>query len=144
MRWVGTIVILACAAFFALLALGHALQVDEAQRVWATGKATEGTLTEHHGRRKGNLREYTYTYRVDGRELTAERRTIPWSAREIPVGSKLDVRYDPADPEASVTPAELREFESWANRAFFPLVAAALFGWGIARIVRRGGKKPAT
>lgn len=143
MRWVGVVVLLVLAAFFGLLAIGHSLQVEEARRVWATGKAADGTLTAHHGRRKSTVREYDYSYRVDGRELIAEKRSIPWGAREIPVGSRLDVRYDPAEPERSMTPAELQELENWANRAFFPLVALALLG-GAAYVALRRGKRPAT
>jgi hypothetical protein len=142
-RWAVNIVILVLAAFFALLSLGHMLQVHKAQELWATGRVTEGTLTAHHGRRKSQLREYSYTYRVDGAELTAERRTIPWKHRELPIGSGLVVRYDPTSPERSITPAELEEQESWANRAFFPLVSIALFAWAIWRIARRR-PKPAT
>ena len=143
MRWVGVVVLLVLAAFFGLLAIGHSLQVEEARRVWATGKAADGKLTAHHGRRKSTVREYDYSYRVDGRELVAEKRSIPWSAREIPVGSRLEVRYDPADPEHSMTPAELQELENWANRAFLPLVALALLG-GAVYVAFRRERKPAT
>lgn len=143
MRWLGAVVLVVLSAFFALLSIGHAIQVDEARQVWAAGKPTDGTLTAHHGRRKSTVREYTYTDRVDGRELIAEKRSIPWGAREIPVGSRLEVRYDPADPERSMTPAELQELENWANRAFLPLVALALLGGAIFVALRRG-KNPAT
>ena len=143
MRWVGAVVLLVLAAFFGLLAIGHSLQVEEARRVWAAGTATDGTLTAHHGRRKSTVREYDYTYRVEGRELVAQKRSIPWSAREIPVGARLEVRYDPANPEASMTAAELRELENWANRAFPPLLALALLGGAIYVAFRRE-KKPAT
>jgi hypothetical protein len=143
MRWVGVVVLLVLSAFFGLLAIGHSLQVEEARRVWATGKVADGTLTAHHGRRKSTVREYDYTYRVEGRELLAEKRSIPWSAREIPVGARLEVRYDPADPEHSMTPAELQELENWANRAFLPLVALAFLGGSIFVALRRA-KKPAT
>ena len=143
MRWAGAVVLLVLSAFFGLLAIGHSLQVDEARRVWATGKETDGTLTAHHGRRKSTLREYTYSYRVEGRELLAQKRSIPWSAREIPIGTRLEVRYDPANPQASMTPAELQELENWANRAFFPLAALGLLGGAIFVALRRG-RKPAT
>lgn len=143
MRWIGAIVLVVLSAFFALLSIGHAIQVNEARQVWATGKATDGTLTAHHGRRKSTVREYDYSYRVDGRELIAEKRSIPWAAREIPVGSRLEVRYDPADPERSMTPAEQQELENWANRAFLPLVALALLGGAIFVAFRRR-PKPST
>ena len=143
MRWVGVVVLLVLAAFFGLLAIGHSLQVEDARRIWATGKAADGTLTAHHGRRKSTVREYDYSYRVEGRELVAAKRSIPWGAREIPVGSRLEVRYDPADPERSMTPAELQELENWANRAFLPLVALALLAGAIYVALRRG-KEPAT
>ena len=137
------IVLLVMSALFALVALGHELQVLEAQQAWATGRLTEGTLTAHYGRRKSNMREYSYTYRVDGKEYTAERRTIPWSAREIPVGARLEVRYDPMSPAKSVTPAELEELQSWGSRWGLAAISAAFFAWAIARIVR-GRRKPAT
>jgi hypothetical protein len=143
MRWIGAVILLMLAAFFGLLAIGYTMQVEEARRIWMVGQATDGTLAAHHGRRKSTLREYDYTYRAEGRELLAQKRSIPWAAREIPVGARLEVRYDPAHPEHSMTPAELQELENWANRAFLPLVAIALLGGAIFVALRRA-KKPAT
>lgn len=143
MPWIGSIALLLLAAFFGLLSIGHALQVQEARAIWADGKATEGTLTAQHRRKKSAVVEYSYVYRVDGRELIAEKRSIPWAAREIPVGAKLAVRYDPANPEKSVTPAELQEIESWANRALLPVLALAFLAGAIVVFVR-GRKRPAT
>lgn len=137
MRWAGTIVILLAAAFFAMLGFGHLLQVRQKQDVWEYGAKTEGTLLAHHGRRKSTLKEYTYAYRVAGREYVAERRAIPFSEQGIPVGTRLEVRYDPRDPERSVTPAELAQAESWSDRAFFFIVSGALVAWAGSRIFRR-------
>ena len=143
MRWAVNIVLLVMSGLFGLVALGHELEVLERHQAWATGRLTEGTLTAHYGRRKSNMREYSYTYRVDGKEFIAERRTIPWKAREIPVGSKLEVRYDPMKPERSVTPAELEELESWGSRYGLAAISLGFLAWAIARIVR-GRRKPAT
>jgi hypothetical protein len=56
------------------------------------------------------------------------------------VGSKLAVRYDPANPESSVTPAELAELEHPANRAFLWVVALAFLGWAAFLVFRRQRK----
>ena len=143
MRWLGIVALLLLAAFSGLLSLGHALQVEEARGIWAGGKATEGTITAQHRRKKSTVVEYSYAYRVDGRELVAEKRSIPWAAREIPLGARLAVRYDPARPEKSVTPAELQELENWANRALFPVLALAFLAGAVVVFVR-GRKRPAT
>ena len=137
MRWFFTILILVTGLFAAVLAIGHAISVRDAQQLMATGAQAEGTITEQLGARRSNAKFYSYKFNVAGREWTATRRDIPWAARELPVGSKVPVRYDTAKPERSITPAELAALEGWGNRAFFPLVAAGLLGWGIARIVRR-------
>ena len=137
MRWAGTVLILVASGFFALLGIGHLLVVKELEQLWVQGHAAEGTLTAHHGRRKSNMSEYSYTYRVGGEEFTAERRSVPWSARDLPVGSRLDVRYDPAEPDRSVTPAELEENGKWTNQAIFFVVAAGFLAWAVRRIVKR-------
>ena len=138
MKWLAFAIVLAFAAGFGMLALGHYLQVQEAREVWSSGKVTEGTLVEQVPRR----RTYTYTYRVGGSELTAERRSVPYAAREIPVGAKLVVRYDPARPEKSVTPAELQAWESWGNRALLPAMALGLLGFGVWLVLPRKKKPP--
>jgi len=143
MRWVVTIIILVAGLFAALMAAGHALLVQETRALMATGTPTEGTVTEQLGTRGSNAKYYSYAYQAGGRRQTATRRDIPWAAREIAIGAKVPVRYDPAKPERSITPAELEEAEGWGNRALFPLLAAGLLGWGIVRIVR-ARKKPAT
>ena len=143
MRWVGIIALLCMAAFFGLLAVGHTLQVDEAREVWANGKAVEGTLTAQFSRKKGP-QEYSYAYVVDGAEIAAERRSIPGAAASIPVGTKLVVRYDLADPQKSMTAAELRELEHWGNRALLPLIAFAFLAGAITVAVRGRRKPPPT
>ena len=137
MKWVGVVVLVVLAAFFGLLALGNALMREKALEIWAHGKVAEGTLTAHHGRKKSTLREYSYTYVVDGKELTAERRTIPWAARELPVGSRLVVRYDPFDPSKSFTEAEMQEWNHAGNRAFLAVIALVLLGGAAYVAVRK-------
>ena len=143
MRWGGIVALLVLAAFFGLLAVGHSLQVEEAREIWAHGNAVEGTLTAQISQKKG-AQYYSYAYRAEGTEITAERRSIPGAAAEIPVGTKLVVRYDPGNPEKSTTAAELRELEHWGNRALLPLIALALLGWAIALVVRGRRKAPPT
>jgi len=142
MRWPGTILILVASGFFALLGIGHLVAVENAEKLWARGKPAEGTLTAHHGRRKSNMSEYTYDYRVGDQGYTAERRSVPWSARELPIGARLEVRYDPEDPDRSITPAELEEARKWPNKAFFFVVSAAFLGWAVRRIVKRPAEPP--
>ena len=128
MRWAGIVTVLLLAAFFALLALGHTVQVHDGRDLWAHGKVAEGTITEQFSRKR-NCCEYTYTFDAGGRVVTAERRSITSAAGSLPVGSKVVVRYDSADPGSSVTAAELETLENWGNRALLPGIALALLGW---------------
>jgi hypothetical protein len=137
MRWLLSIVLIVAGVFFALLGLGIEMQMSQLRGLMASGAQAEGTITEQLGQRKSNAKFYSYRFRAGDREWTAARRDIPYSAREIPIGARVPVRYDPANPERSVTPAELEEAEGWGNRLVFPLVAVALLGWGVVRIVRR-------
>ena len=137
MRWLISVVLILASVFFAMLGLGIEMQVRELRDLMVSGTQAEGTITEQLGQRKSNAKFYSYRFRAGDREWTAVRRDIPYSAREIPIGARVPVRYDPANPERSVTPAELEEAEGWGNRLVFPLVALALLGWGAMRIVRR-------
>jgi hypothetical protein len=140
MKWLGVVVLLVLSAFFGLMTLGHVLLVEEMRELWANGKVAEGTLVAHHARKKSTLREYSYTFEAGGATVTAERRTIPYGAASLPVGTKLVVRHDPQDPSRSVTPAELQEHENWANRALLPLIAIA-FLVGAIFVARRGPRR---
>jgi hypothetical protein len=142
MRWLGIAAMLLLAAFFGLLGLGNYVQVVEAREIWASGEQAEGTLVEHHGYSKSNRKEYSYSYRVGGAELRAERRSIPWEARNLPVGSKLVVKYARADPRKSVTAAEMEVSESAPNRWAMPVLAIAFLVFAAA--IFRRGRKPAT
>ncbi len=142
MRRFATVLILVSGLFAVFLAFAHFQSVEGARQLMASGAQAEGTVTEQSGTRGSNAKFYSYTFRAGAREWVATRRDIPWAAREIPVGAKVAVRYDPAKPERSITAAELEEAESWGNRLLFPLIAAALLGWGAARIARRN--KPPT
>ena len=124
------------AAFFALLgARPRCMVVEEAQELWARGQATEGTLTAHHGRRKSNMREYSYTYRVGAASSPPSAAHPVVRARAADRLEASTVRYDPADPERSVTPAELEENGKWINQAIFFVIAAGFLGWAVRRIV---------
>ena len=142
MRRLATVLILLAGLFAAFMSVAHHQSVERARDLMRTGSQAQGTVTEQLGTRGSNAKFYSYKFRAGTREWVATRRDIPWAAREIPVGAEIAVRYDPAKPERSITPAELEEAESWANRMLFPLAAAALLGWGVARIARR--KKPPT
>ena len=140
MRIAGSVALVVMAAFFGLLALGHTLQVEEAREIWAHGRPVEGSLTAQISQKKGP-QYYSYAYAVDGAAITAERRSIPGAAAQIPVGTKLAVRYDPADPARSMTAAELQELEHPANRALLPMMALAFLG-GAIYLAARGPRKP--
>lgn len=140
MRRVATVLILVAGLFAAVMAIAHHLSVQSARELMRTGSQAQGTVTEQLGSRGSNAKYYSYTFRVGAREWVAKRRDIPWTARELPVAAKVAVRYDPSNPERSITAAELEETESWGNRILFPLVATGLLTWGIGRVVRR--KKP--
>lgn len=127
MKWLSVALVLFFAAGFGLLALGNQLELEQARELWANGKVSEGTVVEQYRRR----RTYTYTYRVEDSELTAERRSIPWAAGEFPVGAKIVVRYDPATPGRSMTAAELLERENWGNRGLLPVLALGFLGLAI-------------
>jgi hypothetical protein len=125
MRWLGILAVFALSVGFGLLALGNHLQVTEAREIWANGRVAQGKVVEHQGYPGSSRRTYTYTYRLGDAEFTAERRAIPWEARDIPVGSKLEVRYDPRDPKKSITSAEMQERQSLWNVGFLPAFALA-------------------
>lgn len=139
MRWAGIITVLLLAAFFALLALGHTIQVHEGRDLWAHGKVAEGTITEQFSRKRSCC-EYSYTYAADGQVMTAERRSITSAAGSLPVGAKVVVRFDPANPESSVTAAELETLENWGNRALLPGIALILLGWAAYLFATRHSK----
>jgi len=126
----------------ALLTVGHSLTIEQSRELMRSGARAAGIVTEQLGTKGSNAKHFSYRFRAGEREVTATRRDIPWAAREIPVGSPIEVRYDAAKPERSVTAPELEEAEKWGNRLFFPLLAAGLFGWAIGRVVRR--PKPPT
>ena len=142
MRRVATALILVAGLFAVIMAFAHHQWVQGARELMRSGAQAQGTVTEQLGTRGSNAKYYSYTFLAGTREWVATRRGIPWAAREIPAGAKIAVRYDPANPKDSITPAELEEAENWANRILFPLAAAGLLGWGAARIARR--KKPPT
>ena len=142
MRWFFTILILAAGLLAALLTVGHAVTIEQSNELMRSGAKATGIVTEQLGTKGSNAKHYSYRFRAGDREVTATRRDIPWEAREIPVGSPIEVRYDPAKPERSITAPELEEAGKWGNRLFFPLLAAGLFGWAIARVVRK--PKPPT
>ena len=131
MRWLVSIPVLLAGLFVCLLALGSELHLQEHRRLMESGAQAEGTITEQLGARKSNAKFYSYRFRAADREWTASRRDIPYSARELPIGSKVPVRYDPADPARSVTPAELQELEGWGNRFLFPVIGVALVAWAV-------------
>lgn len=142
MRRLATLLIVVAGLFAMFMSFAHHLSVQHARQLMLTGAQAQGIVTEQLGTRGSNAKYYSYTFRTGTRDWVATRRDIPWAGREIPVGAKIAVRYDPDNPERSITAAELEEVENWANRMLFPLIAAGLLGWGVARIARR--KKPAT
>ena len=141
MRSVATLALFVIAAAFAALAVTRFVLLSEARDLWATGRTTQGIVVDKGTRRKSNLAEYSYTYRVDGKEYRRDRRVTSKSAGELPVGSAVEVRYDPADPVRALTQGERDESEDWTNQAVLPLISAGLFAWAIARL--RGARRPA-
>jgi hypothetical protein len=138
MRLAATILIALAGLLFALLALGNELRLADMRTLMESGAQAEGTVTEQLGAKKSNAKAYSYKYRVGEREWTATRRDIPYAARELPIGSRVPVRYDPTNPERSITPAELEEAHGWGNRILFPLITVALIAWAVRRAVRAG------
>jgi hypothetical protein len=99
------------------------------------GSTVQGTVTELIGAKGGNTYRYSYAYPVGGSTLTTSNRSIPTAARdESRPGTIIQVRYDPAKPERSMTAAELEDLESWPDRIIFPVVAILLLAAGVMRI----------
>lgn len=136
MRLAATVLIALAGLAFALLALGNELRLADMRTLMESGAQAEGTITEQLGAKKSNAKSYSYRFRAGDRDWTATRRDIPYAARELPIGARVPVRYDPANPERSITAAELEEAHGWGNRIFFPLVAIALIAWAVRRAVR--------
>ena len=139
LRWLATLVILVAGLFFLVLALGGHLQLLDARRVMAKGQATEGTVT---GARSGGQKSasYYFSYEFPAGGVVHARKNVGVSYsdyQKLRAGSKIQVRYDPENPAKNVTAPEMAEFESVPNRLFLPVVALALLGWWLARVVRR-------
>ena len=137
MRWIVSILLLAAGVATLMLALGQALALQDSRQLMAAGARADGTITEQAQGRKSIGRFYSYRFRVGDRDWVATHRDIPFSARTIPVGSRVAVRYDPANPAKSITAAELEEAENWGNRLLFPVVGVALIAGAVARMVRK-------
>ena len=144
LRWLGTLLILAVGLFFLLLALGAHLQLLEARKLMSQGRQAEGTVTEARGGGKRSTSYYfSYEFPAGAVSYAGKNRSIAYGDfTQMRSGGKIQVWYDAAHPERSITAAELAEHESWANRLFFPLLGLALIGWGTARIVRRSRPSP--
>ena len=141
MRWLATVLILLAGLFILLLALGAHLGLVEARKLVAEGRQTEGTVSELVAAKGSTDYRYGYTYSVGTSRLMRTNQSIPFGEKDkLRPGTKIRVWYDPANPEHATAQAELAEQESWGNRIVFPLIGAALIGWGVARIFRR---KPA-
>jgi len=139
LNWLGTLLIVAIGLFALLLALGAHLQLLEARKLMSQGRQTEGMVTEAHGGGKRSTSYYfSYEFPAGNVKHARKNRSIAYGDyTQMRPGTRIQVWYDPANPERSITTPELAEHESWANRLFFPLVGLALLGWGVARIVRR-------
>ena len=134
MRLAVSILIALAGLLFALLALGNELRLSDMRTLMESGARAEGTITEQLGAKKSNAKSYSYRFRAGDRDWTATRRDIPYAARELPIGSRVPVRYDPANPERSITSHELEEAHGWGNRILFPLVAIAFIAWAVRRV----------
>lgn len=137
-RWLGTGLIFLAGLVLLVLAAGAHLQLLEARKLIASGRQVQGTVTAVGTPRRSTASRYSYSYPV-GKAMGYSRveRSIPYAMRDsLGRGSKIAVWFDPANPAAATTTAELAEHESWGNRLFFPLTGIALLGWAIARIVR--------
>lgn len=135
LRRVVTASILLFALLFLALAFGSHRQLVESRRLLEAGATTEGVVTEAVTARRGTATSFSYRFEAAGRGYAAARRSIPWGLREEnAAGSRVKVWYDTANPNRSVTMAEMAELENWANRLFFPIAGVALLGWAIARM----------
>lgn len=124
--------------FVLVLALGAHLQLLDARELMSQGRLAEGTVTDAHGGGKRST-SYYFTYEFPAGTVTHARKDRSISYGDYATmrrGNRIQVWYDPANPERSITAPEMAEHESWANRLFFPLAGLALLGWGVARIIR--------
>lgn len=145
LTWLGTLAIFVAAAFFALLALGNHLQRLDAQKVMVEGQPAEGTVIGvRRGTGKSSSYYFSYEFAAGGTMHTKKDAGISYdNYQALRQGSKIKVRYDPAQPANSITAPEMAEFESIPNRLFLPGVAVLLFGWWAWRLFRKRPAPPA-
>ena len=143
LRGFATAAIVVAAFFFLLLAGGAHLQLEEARRLIAAGNVAQGTVTSLTAPRGSQAYSYAYEYAVGGKRYSKSNRSIPYGLKDtVPVGTPIQVWYDPRRPEVATTQAELADHESIANRVLFPLVAVALIAWAVKRTRRRPPATP--
>lgn len=137
-RWLATALILLGGLLCLLLALGAHLQLLEARKLMSQGQQVEGTVTERRaGGRRSSRYSFSYTYPAGNIAHTKANLTIGYRTyTRLSSGQTIPVWYDPTDPERSITAPELADYESLANRLFFPAAALALLVWAIRRMLR--------
>ena len=132
LRWGLTLLILAAGLVALAFALGAHLDLGEARQLMARGRQVEGVVTD------ASAASYNYAYAVGGMRYSAINRTIPRGLGEkLHPGTRIAVWHDPADPQRSITIAEVAELESWVNRLVLPLLGLALLAWAIVRMLPR-------
>lgn len=138
LRWLATALIVAGALLCLLLALGSHLLLLEARDLMAQGRQVEGTVTETRtGGRRSTRYSFSYAYPAGSVRYAKANRTIAYrDYARMRRGQTIAVWYDPANPERSITVAEMADYESLANRLFFLLAGLAFLVWAITRVVR--------
>ena len=144
MRWLVTSLGVAGALLCLLLALGAHLQLVATRTLMSQGRPVEGAVTgTWAGGRRSSRHDFSYAYLAGNVRHVKDHRMIRYRDYvALDSGHAITVRYDPADPDRSITAPELADAESWGNRLFFPLIGLALLGWALKRMVRRAPDGP--
>lgn len=136
---IGTALIFAVAAFWAVLMLGGHLQHEERRKLLVTGAQADAVVTYLSSSRRG---VFSYRFTVGEATYEARDRPIAWHMREAAApGNTVRVWFDPAHPLHCVTEAEIAAGDSWWNHIASAALWVGLLAWGIARLRRRA---PAT
>ncbi len=139
-QWLGAGLLLLISAAFALEAFDRQWELDAARKLADSGTQADATVTHMkccaQGRFGKSGRSYiTYRFQVGERQFGGTDREIPPDKYAgVQVGSKIPVRFNPANPSRHIALLELAELELWGYRIGFSLLSLSLLTWCVLRL----------
>ena len=139
-QWLGAGLLLLISIVFALMALDRQFELDAARRLADSGAPADATVTHMkccaQGRIGKSRRSYiTYRFQAGERQFGgADREIPPEKYSGMQVGSKIPVRFNPANPNRHIALLELAELELWGYRIGFSLLSLGLLTWCVLRL----------